>query len=181
VKLSDVGLVFIAKEEGFVDHVYLDQIGVPTIGYGHALAEGEHFPRTITEAQGRVMLARDVAEAEGAVSRAVTVPLTQSMFDALVSLVFNLGPGQVMDARSSTLLRLLNAGDYAGASLQFAAWRMGGGKVLPVLVGRRAREAALFIRDGLVVHRDVNPDTAPDLRDPCLSEPDFGRDDKPNR
>lgn len=167
MKLSEAGLSFIANEEGFVDHVYLDQVGVATIGYGHVVRAGETFMATITVAQGRAILAQDVSAVEDALSALVTVPLTQPQFDALVSLAFNIGAAAFS---SSTLLKLLNIGDYAGAAEQFPVWRMGGGGVLPVLVRRRARERTMFLTSAPTTW--LGTAEQPDLRDPNASELD---------
>lgn len=67
------------------------------------------------------------------------MPLIQYQFDALVSLAFNIGEGAF---RRSTLLKLLNRGDYKGASEQFLVWKNAGGR--PILLNRRKREKALF-------------------------------------
>ena len=86
--------------------------------------------------------------AEAAINGRVTVPLTQPQFDALVSFVFNVGAGAF---RKSTLLKKLNAGDYAEATAEFPRWVKGGGKTLPGLVVRRAAEMLLFgseVQDG---------------------------------
>jgi lysozyme len=75
----------------------------------------------------------------------VTVPLTQNQFDALVDFAYNAGAANL---RSSTLLRLLNSGDYAGASGQFIRWNKATSNgqliVLPGLTRRRTAEAQLF-------------------------------------
>jgi len=87
----------------------------------------------------------------------VTSPLTQNQFDALVSILFNVGPGAkgvkdgIITLKSgvpSTLLRMLNLSIYAGAADEFPKWCHGlGGALLPGLVTRRARERALFLGD----------------------------------
>jgi lysozyme len=82
-----------------------------------------------------------VAYAEHAVEHLVTVPLTQNQFSALCSFVYNEGAGRL---QTSTLLKLLNAGDYAAVPAQLMEWVFGGGKKLPGLVTRREAEAALF-------------------------------------
>jgi lysozyme len=112
---------------------------VPTIGYGST--RGVTMGDTCTESEALQMLKEDVSEAEGCVSMAVDVDLTQHQFDALVSLVFNIGCGAF---RGSTLLKLLNAGDYAAAQQQFGRWNKQAGKVLNGLTRRREAEAALF-------------------------------------
>jgi lysozyme len=66
----------------------------------------------------------------------------QGQYDALVSFTYNEGAGRL---QSSTLLKVLNAGDYAGAAGQFGVWVCGGGVKLPGLVARREAEAALFV------------------------------------
>ncbi|MEG5623927.1 lysozyme, partial [Enterobacter hormaechei] len=79
---------------------------------------------------------------ESDVSRLVKVGLTQGQFDALVSFTYNLGARSLS---TSTLLRKLNAGDYAGAADEFLRWNKAGGKVLNGLTRRREAERALFL------------------------------------
>jgi len=110
-----------------------------TIGYGHTA--GVKQGDTCTLEQADKWLSDDILFAQTAVNRLVTVPLTQHQFDALVDFTFNLGAGALA---GSTLLKLLNAKDYAGADAQFARWVRAGGGVLPGLVKRRALEAAWF-------------------------------------
>lgn len=87
---------------------------------------------------------RDVAAKIAAVKRLVEGrPTTQSQFDALVSLAYNIGETALA---KSTLLKKHNAGDYAGAKAQFAAWVNNDGKRLQGLVNRRAAEAKLYGR-----------------------------------
>ena len=76
-----------------------------------------------------------------AVNDLVAVPINQDQFDALVSFAFNLGAGNL---KQSTLLRKVNARDFAGAAQEFQRWNKGGGKVLPGLTRRRACEGLLF-------------------------------------
>jgi GH24 family phage-related lysozyme (muramidase) len=112
-----------------------------TIGYGHTgpdVRPGVVF----TQAQAEAALRSDLRGAQSAVASAVTVALTDNQFAALVSFTFNVGAGAF---QSSTLLRLLNQGDYTGAAGQFAQWVNGGGGPLPGLVRRRAAERALFL------------------------------------
>lgn len=97
----------------------------------------------ITPATAEALLKSDLTDAEYAVHSNVKVPLTDNQFSALVSFVFNLGAGSL---KKSTLLRLLNAGDYRGAEAEFVKWNRAGGKVLPGLTKRREAEANLFAR-----------------------------------
>lgn len=139
MQISKAGLDLIKQFEGLYLNAYRCPAGVPTIGYGHTA--GVAMGQTITQQQADDYLRRDVRQFERAVSRLARVPLTQGQFDALVSFAFNLGEGALAQ---STLLRLLNAGDYAGAAAQFDRWNKAGGRVLPGLVRRRAAERALF-------------------------------------
>ena len=139
MQISKAGLDLIKEFEGLYLKAYRCPAGVPTIGYGHTA--GVAMGQTITQQQADDYLRRDVRQFERAVERQVSVPLTQGQFDALVSFAFNLGEGALAQ---STLLRLLNAGDYAGAAAQFDRWNKASGRVLPGLVRRRAAERALF-------------------------------------
>lgn len=111
-----------------------------TIGWGHT---GPEVVKGLvwTQAQADAAFLVDVARFERAVARLVTVPLNQGQFDALVLFAYNVGAAAL---NSSTLLRLLNAGDYEGASKQFARWNKNDGKVMRGLVRRRAAEECLF-------------------------------------
>jgi len=137
--LSRNGLDLIKGFEGLRLSAYQDAAGVWTIGYGHT--GSVHPGDRITQAQAEALLQKDTAWAQQAVRDQVKVPLTQGQFDALTSFTFNLGAGALA---KSTLLRKLNAGDYAGAQAEFGKWVHAGGQVLQGLVRRRAAEAELF-------------------------------------
>jgi lysozyme len=111
-----------------------------TIGYGHT--NGVHQGDRCTEAQADAWLREDVAVAERAVA-GLGVPLSQSMYDALTSLVFNVGSAPLRQ----TIGRRLKARNYFGAWEGMAAWRKQGGKDLRGLARRRAEEMALFFDD----------------------------------
>jgi lysozyme len=66
----------------------------------------------------------------------------QGAFDALVSISFNFGLGNL---QRSTIRMRANRGDWDGAAEAFRVWTKGGGKVLPGLVKRREAEIALFL------------------------------------
>jgi len=136
---SQKGLDLIKSFEGLRLSAYKDVAGVVTIGYG--TTSGVKMGDTITKERAEELLREDVARFEAQVQRLVKVPLTQGQHDALVSFVYNLGPGNLSN---STLLRLLNSGDYNGAAAQFDRWTKAGGKTLAGLVRRRAAERALF-------------------------------------
>lgn len=139
--LSAKGLEHIKASEGLRLKAYPDPAsgGDPwTIGYGSTT--GVKPGMVITEAQAEAMLRKDVARFEGAVNK-LAPKTTQGQFDALVSFSFNVGEGNLA---KSTLLKLHNAGDYAGAADEFAKWTLAAGKRLPGLVNRRADEAAIY-------------------------------------
>ena len=156
--LSEEGLEDIAGKEGFVAFVYLDgeepgvaikdrKTGRPTVGFGHLLTEAEiaqkQWATGITRDAAKDLFRRDLSRFESDINERVTVRLNQNQYDALVSLVFNIGTGAFS---RSTLLKKLNAGDFAGAAEQFGVWRVANGKVDKRLVKRRAEEASLFLR-----------------------------------
>lgn len=142
---SDRGLALIKASEGLEIEAYPDPgnrvTGEPwTIGYGHT--RGVRRGDVCDEAQATAWLREDLRAAEGAVRHLVDVPLSQGQFDALSSFVFNIGAAAF---GNSTLLRLLNAGDSAGAAEQFKRWVNGADGPLPGLVVRRAAERDLFL------------------------------------
>lgn len=137
--ISEKGLALIRQFEGLRLLAYKCAAGVPSIGYGHTRTA--KMGQSITQERAEELLREDVARFEAAVSRLVKVPLTQDQHDALVSFAFNLGAKAL---EKSTLLRLLNAGDYSGTAAQFDRWVYASGKKLSGLVKRRAAERALF-------------------------------------
>lgn len=168
LRTNAAGVALIKRWEGLKDgdpdtpglDPYLCPAGYWTIGYGRVVRDRNGnmlrgaanrrlaysiYPDGITLAEAEQFLQEDLRTYEDAVHRFVRVPLNINQFSALVSLVYNIGPGAF---HTSTLLRLLNAGDYAGAREQFHVWRMGTvngvRQILPGLVKRRAEEAELF-------------------------------------
>lgn len=147
-KLSDNGLKLIQGFEGFhraIDNgeraqAYRDAVGVLTIGWGHTRTVSSE-DMVITRAKAEDLLRQDVASAESAVNKSVSVALNQNQFDGLVSFVFNLG---ATNFRKSTLLKKLNNGNYAEVPSELLRWVNAGGKPLPGLVRRRKAEATLF-------------------------------------
>lgn len=145
--LSDAGANLIKQFEGLRLTAYNDQVGVLTIGYGttNSVLPADHRitpGMTITQAEANVLLHLGVdTKFSPAVSTLVKVPLTQNQFDSLVCFAYNVGPGNLA---SSTLLRKLNARDYAGAQQQFLVWNRAGGIPVRGLTRRRLAEAANF-------------------------------------
>lgn len=129
--------------------------GTPwTIGWGcTTYADGSRVQKgdTITLSGADTLFLHHVGIAERAVSTHVAVPLNQNQFDALVSFAYNVGAEQF---RTSTLVKKLNLGDFAGAAAQFDLWVHNDGVRLPGLVTRRRNERELF-------ERQVTPASAP--------------------
>lgn len=138
-KIGTAGLNLIKQFEGFRKAAYLDTGNVPTIGYG--TTKGVKMGQVITESQALEFLQRDVASAENTVNKSVKVPLTQNQFDALVCFVYNVGSGNF---NSSTLLKLLNGGQYDQVDEQLLRWNKDNGKVIDGLTRRRVAEGKLF-------------------------------------
>tara|TARA_R110000782_G_scaffold73701_3_gene147517 strand:- start:900 stop:1481 length:582 start_codon:yes stop_codon:yes gene_type:complete len=118
-----------------------------TIGWGHT--KGVFPGQVITEEEAEEFLAQDLAWVREAINRQVDVPLTQNMYDALVSFVFNLGEANFA---SSTLLKKLNAKDYEGAANELPRWNKqktssGSYVVLTGLTIRRNKERELFLTE----------------------------------
>jgi len=141
---SQNAINLVKESEGLRLSAYRDVGGVPTIGYGHTA--GVQMGQVITQDQANQFLADDLDIAGVHVEQLVKVALTQGQFDALVDFVFNLGFARLRD---STLLRVLNRGDYQAAAQQFKFWVMASGQVMPGLVKRRAAESALFLSDSV--------------------------------
>ena len=139
-KIGAKGLALIKEFEGCELTAYKDAVGVLTIGYG---STGQHVKpgMKITAAEAEALLKKDLGRFEKAVNRLTHGNVTQNQFDALVAFSFNVGEHAL---ETSTLLKLHNAGDHAGAANQFQRWNRAGGRVLAGLTRRRAAEAALY-------------------------------------
>lgn len=143
MKTSQAGIDLIKQHEGLRLEAYPDPASGAepwTIGYGHT--KGVMPGQRITQEQAEQFLRDDLWWAEDAVNGSVTVNITQAQFDALVSLIFNIGATAF---KKSTLLRKLNDFDYEGAADEFLKWVKAAGKEMPGLVNRRKAERALFL------------------------------------
>ena len=137
---SDNAVTLIKRFEGFRPGVYMDMVGKATVGYGHLIKAGEEFG-ILTEEDATNLLKTDLEKASACISKLCKVDLTQNQFDSLCSFVFNLG---CMALQNSTLLRMLNQGDYVGAGNEFLKWDHAGGKEVQGLLNRRIAERELF-------------------------------------
>src|SRR5918997_1245886 len=156
-EINQAGLDLIKSFEGILDgdpstanlDPYLDPVGIWTIGWGHAIVVGKDFlrgkqnrakafslyPGGLTMQEAETLLRADVMDKCRDVDSLVKVSLNDNQYAAIVSFTFNLGVGNL---KQSTLLKKLNAGDFAGAAGEFAKWNKAGGKVLAGLTRRRA-------------------------------------------
>ena len=157
--ISDAGLALQKRYEkgpantspnGFAPAMYLCMAGKQTIGWGHVITDADAYlcKSTVDTWGANLLLKKDNIPIEEAVKRLVKVALVQCEFDALVSLILNIGIGNFTD---STLLRKLNAGDRRGAADEFLRWnkytdpKCGCKKVAPGLLTRRTNERAMFL------------------------------------
>lgn len=145
MKVSPAGRDLIKSFEAYRPHAYLCQAGVWTCGWGHT--RGVKPSTVCTREQAEAWLTADLAPCEAGVDGMITVPLTQGQFDALTSLVFNVGLAAV---KRSTLPGKINGGApqevIRDCLLSFCKYRNRQG-VLCVsqgLLNRRKREAALY-------------------------------------
>jgi lysozyme len=158
MQVSDNGTQFTAQFEGLATqgsdgmiYPYLDPVGLPTIGYGSRYDLNGNLvtmnTAPISKDAALSLLNNVLNQVGNTVTNMVKVPLTQNQFDALVDFTYNSGAGNFA---SSTLLKLLNTGDYAGASAQFIRWNRATDRatgqliVLPGLTRRRSAETDLF-------------------------------------
>lgn len=153
MKISTLGLAIIETFEEFASKAYRHFPHEPwTCGYGHTgpdVSEGT----VCTPQEASIWLAADANDAEVAISQYVKVMLTQHQFDALVSLIFNVGQGALEHRDGeiwieSTLLKSLEAGLITAAADEFLKWDHVGGVEDAGLLRRRKLERALFL-DGI--------------------------------
>lgn len=151
-------LAHVKRWEGFRKDAYPDPgsvNGLPvTIGYGQTRRDGKPIKMgdTISEAKAAEWLEQELARVSGVVDRLVKVPLTDNQHGALVSFVYNVGDDAFA---KSTLLKKLNAGDYAAVPAQLARWNKNDGRVMEGLTNRRAAEAGLWAKGEFVASNNV--------------------------
>ena len=143
--MSEAGLKKLVVREGVRLRAYKDLGGVWTICAGHTSAAGP--PRVYpgmraTMDQCTAMLKHDVSKFEDCVERAITVPMKQHEFDALVSLAYNIGCSAFA---KSSVTRYLNRGDRRTAADRFLLWNKVKGRVVGGLVNRRKSERDQFL------------------------------------
>lgn len=125
--------------EGFRSQAYPDEGGVWTIGYG--TTAGVKPGQTITEPEAEVCLMREMNESVVAIRKLVKVVLNQKQFDALVSMIYNIG---IHAFARSTLLKLLNSGAHDMVPDEMQKWIYVQHRPNKVLKLRRALESSIF-------------------------------------
>lgn len=167
MKLSKAGADLMHQFEGYRTRPYLCPAHIWTIGYGHVLYQDQirlpmarvpdkdipmirkEMPlkpednRVWSKQEIEELFAQDVASFERGVLRLIPgVVGRQGSFDALVSISYNFGLGNL---QRSTIRMKANRGEWEAAAEAFMQWTKGGGKELPGLVRRRKAERALFL------------------------------------
>jgi GH24 family phage-related lysozyme (muramidase) len=146
--ISAAGLALIQRHEGFRAEPAQLPNGAWVVGYSHVRVGAPGEP--LSEAHAADLLSVDVAPTERLVNARVTISLSQSQFDALVSFAFSIGAEAF---EKSQVLRRVNAGDFIAAACAMDAWRksdVGGDlEIVDSLVARRAAEKAFFMQDML--------------------------------
>lgn len=136
---SNACVELIKSSEDFRSHAYWDN-------GGYAVGYGTHAPDVTadtvwTEQEATDRLLERLKAIGSAIKALVKVPLTQGQFDALCDFCYNLGVGRLQE---STLLRLLNLGEYERAGLELPKWDIADDEPSPGLKARRERELALY-------------------------------------
>jgi len=144
MQISNKGLEFIKKNEGFQAKAYPDAGGY-SIGYGTFLYSPQLMAKykntTITKEEGEALMVPNLQTITQEINQHVKVPLTQNQFDALADFCYNLGCDSLTE---SILLKLLNQKNYQNAAIEFGKWIHSEGVIVPGLVARRNEEKELF-------------------------------------
>jgi len=155
-KVFAKGIDLTKLSEGFVSQLYNDAAGYCTIAYGHLIklagcdgSEPSEFREGVSEPRGAELLRGDMSHAEWAVMSMVDVDLTDGQYAALCDFVFNVGRGNF---GRSTLLKVINAGEFHQVPAQLRRWVRAGGRELEGLKTRREREIKLFF-EGMAIPR----------------------------
>jgi lysozyme len=157
MNVSSKAINMISHHEGVRQKVYKCPAKLYTVGVGHVLypeqgrlklEDRDAFPlrpednRVWSMEEVNALLKSDLSRFERGVEKLCPVPLTQGMFDGLVSFSFNVGLGTL---QRSTLRQKLLREDKEGAADELLKYCMAGGKILKGLQNRRIDERALFL------------------------------------
>lgn len=152
MKLSQKGLALIQQFEGFSAKPYLDRVNVCTIGYGCTYyLDGKKVKLTdkpLTKAQASelqlAVINRDFAPKIATLldNQIKSHFVTQTMFDACVSLAYNIG---MANFSGSSVVRYIKVNNKLKAADSFLLWKMAQGEVLQGLINRRVAERKVFL------------------------------------
>ena len=173
MRLSDRGARLIANFEGFRSCPYQDSVGVWTIGYGSTKGVGPNT-KCVTRAQALARMKREVGVTYGRAVNELGVRLNQNQFDALVSFVYNVGPGGV--ASTTGVGAALRRQDWRRAADELLKWDRAGGRTLEGLSRRRRAERKLFLQRPPVRYSSAEREAFGRLRDGDLGERREARD-----
>ena len=140
--ISVAGLAAVTQHEGVRFTAYMDVVGIPTICVGSTTDVKMGMRASKAECERR--LRTDMNYAEHFVKKCTNVPMTQNQYDAVASLVFNIGGPAYC---KSTLAKKLNALDYNGAAREFPRWSYASGQYIGGLYKRRLAEQSLFLKE----------------------------------
>jgi lysozyme len=148
LSFSAAGLVFLASQESYSPMPYKDTRGVITNGFGNASIEPS---KKVTVVKALADLKQNASDAGSAVTRCITVPLTQNQYDAFVSFTYNVGTNAFC---KSTMVKKANANDLVGACNEFRRWEFVAGKDCRIkssncsgIAARREAERALCLKE----------------------------------
>lgn len=151
---SDEALSLIRKFEGFSPYAIPD-VDRMQIGYGHNIQDDEDFAQPMSQEDADDLAMVDLAKCADVINVHVLEQLNQNQFDALCSFVYNVGQGKpgvkdgfvwLRGGSNSTMLRLLNKGDFLGAANQLPLWTHVSGVPNEAILNRRQIERLLFLR-----------------------------------
>lgn len=145
--LSAGAYVGVLLHEGYTSEAIIPVKGdVPTIGFGSTVNEDGTAIKMgdkITPQKAAARTLAHIQKDETRIKQCVKVALTQNEYDAYVSLSYNIGTSAFC---TSTLVKRLNSGDYAGACAAILMWDKFNGKPLRGLTIRRNEEYQLCIK-----------------------------------
>ncbi|CAG2102812.1 unnamed protein product [Medioppia subpectinata] len=146
MKIGNGGLDLLKFSEGWRADYYIDQIGLKTIGYGHACVWHNNCndigKTPLTQQQGVDLLKKDLVEYENCVNNAVS-GLNQNQFDACVDFTFNMG---CQAFQTSDILKNIKAKNMQAAANSFDKYNVAAGQVIEGLTVRRANDKKLFLK-----------------------------------
>jgi len=146
MKISQVGIDLIKEFEGCKLKTYVCPAGKKTVGYGHVLPDDTDITE-ISQDTADKFLEFDIRRFEEVLNKDLATyiyGLSQNQYDAIISLMFNIGSKNWL---RSTLRDYVRNGNLREAEKEFSAWVWAAGKKLPGLERRRKAEAALFAKD----------------------------------